>query len=83
MVHIVNFERGTQAIRPHVGEVTAYIQTVTTPDHTNRVHVSTFGSEGRASAPKSSQSLQLDSNSAAELVAYLRDTFGQAWLDAV
>lgn len=81
MVHIIKFEAGTQSIRAHSGVVNAYVQTVVAKDGQRRVHISTFGSAARLSAPKSSQSIQLDRSSAAELVRYFDATFGPGWQD--
>lgn len=83
MVLIANFRTGTQSIRPHAEAVEAYIQVVDPLGASPRVHISTFGSTKRVSAPKSSQSLQLDSSSAALLVSHLREAFGSDWLRTI
>jgi hypothetical protein len=83
VVLIANFRTGTQSIRPHTGVVDAYIQVVEPLGPSPRVHISTFGSTERTSAPKSSQSLQLDSSSAALLVGHLREAFGPDWLSTI
>lgn len=83
MVLIASFRTGTQSIRPHRGVVEAYVQVVDPLGPSPRVHISTFGSTERMSAPKSSQSLQLDSSSAALLVGHLREAFGADWLRTI
>lgn len=60
MARIRNIERGTQHVKVHPTEVDCYFQYVTTPAGERLLHLTTFGSESRASQPKSSQSLQLD-----------------------
>lgn len=45
------------------------------PENTTILHLSTFGSDDRHSAPKSSQSLQIDEVIASELLKVIRGTF--------
>lgn len=45
------------------------------------IHLTTFGSDGRASAPKSSQSIQLDLDAARQLVWALREVLGEKGVD--
>ena len=75
MARIKIFEHGTQNIHLHKSEVTCFFQTVQSADGDRLIHLSTFGSEQRASGPKSSQSLQLARNEAEELVRLLREVF--------
>jgi hypothetical protein len=44
-------------------------------DGTRYLHLTTFGSDNRRSGPKSSQSIQLDEETARALVAVIRKTF--------
>lgn len=75
MARIRGFERGTQDVRPHVSEVDCYYQVLPDSDGGTLLHLSTFGSEHRQSKPKSSQVLQLDQQSAEELMKILRSAF--------
>ncbi|ORB04013.1 hypothetical protein BST33_03200 [Mycolicibacter minnesotensis] len=76
-------ERGTQDVKPHSSEVDCYFQVVDDADGTRLLHLSTFGSDGRASAPKSSQSIQIDEEMAHQLVALLVETFPRAQPDVL
>lgn len=73
MAVIRKFVAGTQKVRPHPTEVDCYYQVL--PGANPRVHLSTFGSEERASEPKSSQSIQIDEERARELVRILKRAF--------
>jgi len=75
MARIVKFETGTQEIAIHRSEVVCFHQVVLDGDQRSHLHLSTFGSQDRASAPKSSQSLQIGKEEAKELMAILLDTF--------
>lgn len=75
MARLRNLEPGTQAVKVHPTEVDCFHQVVSTSDGTRLLHLSTFGSDDRRSGPKSSQSLQLDENSARELLAIIKTTF--------
>ena len=77
MVHVSRLEPGRQQIRAHKTSIRAFVQRVVAEDGTARVHLSTFGSPERESAPKSSQSLQFDERSAKELVRYFHEIFGE------
>lgn len=66
---------GAQDVRAHPTEVDCFYQVITAADGSVLVHLSTFGSPDRQSAPKSSQSMQLDESSARELVHVLRKAF--------
>jgi hypothetical protein len=75
MARIKAIRRGTQSVRVHPTEVDCYYQVIAAPDGSTLLHLSTFGSSERQSEPKSSQSIQLDETSAAELVSLIRSTF--------
>lgn len=83
MARILDLGPNTQRITAHDPEkgVVCEHQTVEAPDGTVLLHLSTFGSKDRVSHPKSSQSLQFDSKTAAELIRVLRTTFGDDALD--
>lgn len=76
MARVTDWERGYQNVTPHRTEVTCFVQRITDSDGQLLVHLSTFGSVSRQSAPKSSQSLQFDEHSARRLVRELIDAFG-------
>ncbi|WP_345542764.1 hypothetical protein [Microbacterium jejuense] len=80
MARIISVEDGHQDVRGHVSEVECYVQQVTTADGELLVHISTFGSVQRQSAPKSSQSMQFDLAAAAALVDRFVTAFGPAVL---
>lgn len=67
--------KGTQHIKPHTTEVDCFHQVVIDDNGRTLLHLSTFGSDSRASGPKSSQSLQVDKEIASQLVALLERTF--------
>ena len=75
MARIRSFQPGTQNVRVHPSEVDCYFQTVDSGAGEKFLHLTTFGSDDRASSPKSSQSLQLDRSRAAQLIAVLTDAF--------
>lgn len=75
MARLRNLEVGTQDVRVHPTEVDCFHQSITAPDGTRYLHLSTFGSDTRHSDPKSSQSIQVDEETARELVAVIRETF--------
>lgn len=75
MAIIEAFEPGTQSVKAHATGVTCFYQTVLTSEHGQLLHLSTFGSADRQSAPKSSQSLQLDLAAATALHELLEKTF--------
>ena len=74
MARIRSLSEGTQSVRLHPTEVDSSYQ-VLSGDGETYLHLSTFGSDTRASAPKSSQSIQLDRRMAARLVEILQATF--------
>lgn len=76
MARVVAWEVGFQDIRPHSSEVTCFTQAISGIVGEPLLHLSTFGSKDRQSAPKSSQSLQLDYENAQELVRVLVKVFG-------
>ncbi len=75
MARIRKIVRGTQSIQPHSTEVDCYYDVVHARDGTTLLHLTTFGSDQRASKPKSSQSIQIDGKIARELVKLLVTTF--------
>jgi hypothetical protein len=75
MARIRKLEQGTQSIRPHSTEVDCFYNVVQADDGTKLLHLTTFGSDDRASKAKSSQSIQIDGTIARQLVAILADTF--------
>ncbi|WP_067711146.1 McrB family protein [Nocardia yamanashiensis] len=81
MARIREIVPSTQNVRAHKMEdaVTCQYKVIDAPDGSTLVHLSTFGSEQRQSAPKSSQSMQLDRQNAAELIGILSEAFGFAW----
>lgn len=74
MARVRSIEQGSQTVRAHPTEVDCFYQTVSTPRGL-LLHLSTFGSDQRASEAKSSQSLQLDETIARRLVEALREAF--------
>lgn len=78
MARILRVVPGQQKISAHDVEkgVDCEHTELTDDDGTTLLHLSTFGSEGRESNRKSSQSIQVDSGIAAELIEILRATFG-------
>ncbi|QBS40529.1 McrB family protein [Nocardia sp. CS682] len=81
MARIREIVQGSQNIRPHKpeDEVSCRYQVIADTDGRPLVHLSTFGSNKRESDPKSSQSLQLTLENAAELMDVFRDAFGITW----
>lgn len=74
MARIRSFGKSTQDVRIHPTEVDCEHRVI----HDGKVrllHLSTFGSDERASERKSSQSLQLDEDAARQLVAILKSAF--------
>src|SRR5687768_13714971 len=67
MARVRQFIRGDQNVRLHPTEVDCRYQTLRGPGGTTVLHLTTFGSTDRESAPKSSQSFQLDERAAADL----------------
>lgn len=75
MARVRSIEAGNQAVKPHTSEVDGYVQIISTADGP-LVHLSTFGSDSRASAPKSSQSMQFDREQASALITTFIAAFG-------
>lgn len=75
MARVRKMARGFQDVKVHPSEVDCFHQVISGPDGRTFVHLTTFGSDDRASKPKSSQSLQLDEGAARDLVAVLRAAF--------
>ncbi|WP_460510476.1 hypothetical protein [Frigoribacterium salinisoli] len=75
MARITSFEPGAQEIQAHPSEVTCFHQIVLDSDGKRFLHLSTFGSQDRASKPKSSQSIQVGEEEAQELVQILLNAF--------
>ncbi|MGB7450244.1 MAG: hypothetical protein WA892_14105 [Ornithinimicrobium sp.] len=61
--------------RPHPTEVDCRWQVINGRKGVALFQLSTYGSDGRASDPKVSQTIQLDRDMAAKLVARLCETF--------
>lgn len=61
--------------RPHPTEVDCRWQVVDGPGGVSLFQLSTYGSDDRETEPKVSQTIQLDHEIAAQLVAHLRATF--------
>jgi hypothetical protein len=74
MAKIRSISKGTQSVRTHPTEVDCSFQIVES-EMGRLLHLSTFGSDTRDSAPKSSQSLQLDEQTARRLVEVIRQAF--------
>ncbi|WP_328397743.1 McrB family protein [Nocardia sp. NBC_00416] len=77
MARIREIVPGQQSIKAHKPEdgVICHYKVVYDEDGHPLLHLSTFGSDRRESPPKSSQSIQLDQQNAAELIQILQDTF--------
>ncbi|TDW78049.1 hypothetical protein [Kribbella pratensis] len=75
MARIRSFEEGTQSIKIHRTEVDCYHQTIRDSSGNLHIHLTTFGSDDRESAPKSSQSIQLNEAAARQLVQILQEAF--------
>ncbi|AHH20481.1 hypothetical protein NONO_c57030 [Nocardia nova SH22a] len=83
MARIKDLRPNTQNIRPHKLEngVSCEHQVIPDSDGQPLLHLSTFGSANRQLDPKSSQSLQVDSQIATELVGIIRSAFGDESLN--
>ncbi|MCX0278268.1 hypothetical protein NLM24_48625 [Nocardia zapadnayensis] len=75
MARIRNLEAGQQDLGPHRSEVDCFYQRVLADDGSPLLHLSTFGSDNRASAPKSSQSIQLDEEQGRRLIEIILEVF--------
>ena len=78
MARIRSITKSAQVIKPHESEVDATYQIVHTPSGETLFHISTYGSDMRASSPKVSQTLQIDSVMAQQLMLLLEETFGSS-----
>ena len=75
MARIRSLTPGNQKIRKAPSEVDCYYQVLADKSGETILHLTTFGSDDRKSAKKSSQSLQLDAELAENLAQLLRETF--------
>jgi len=75
LARLRHFEKGSQNVSMHPTEIDCFYQVLTASDGTRLLHLSTFGSDQRRSDPKSSQSLQLNTAAAQELVTIIKATF--------
>ena len=75
MARIRLLAEGSQQVSVHPTEVDCYYQVVVGSDGETYLHLTTFGSDGRRSEPKSSQSIQLSRGVAEELVRVIERTF--------
>lgn len=76
MARIVSVGTGHQDVRPHNSHVDCFVQIIRDMHNETLVHISTFGSSGRQSPPKSSQSMQFDEAMATALVSHFVEAFG-------
>lgn len=76
MARIRRIEKGMQTVSVHPTEVDCFYQVVMGNSGERYLHLTTFGSDGRKSKPKSSQSIQLSKEVADELVAVVQEVFG-------
>lgn len=75
MARIRSLAPSTQRVGAHASEVDCEFAVVSGPSGEPLVHLSTFGSDNRASHRKSSQSMQVDRAIAEQLVEMLIDIF--------
>lgn len=75
MAIVRSIQPGKQRIKAHSTEVDCHFAVVTEDSGEKLLHLTTFGSDSRKSAPKSSQSLQINSVIAGQLMQLLADTF--------
>lgn len=76
MALIRSIQPGRQTVKPHRTEVDCFTQQLTAADGTVLLHLSTFGSDHRASPAKSSQSMQFDRERAQDLIEQFVAVFG-------
>ncbi len=74
MARVRSFSPSSQNVRVHPTEVDCEYVVIKEGPH-RLLHLSTFGSDDRASERKSSQSLQLDMDRARELIEILNHAF--------
>lgn len=75
MARVRKIERGRQDVRVHRTQVDCFHQVAVASDQTRYLHLSTYAAEDGGTTSKSGQSLQLDEDTARELVAVIRKTF--------
>ena len=75
MARIRRFVASHSSARPHPTEVDCGWQVLGAPANITYVQLSTYGSDGRQSEPKVSQTIQLDQAAAQELVTILANAF--------
>lgn len=75
MARVRSLTHGTQAVKVHPTEVDCFYQQINSEDGRTYLHLTTFGSDDRASKAKSSQSIQLDEDIARQLVRIVHETF--------
>ncbi|NIL84134.1 hypothetical protein RhoFasGS6_01498 [Rhodococcus fascians] len=75
MARIRSLEPGKQRIQPHTTEVDCHFAVVDDSDGARLLHLTTFGSDNRKSAPKSSQSIQLNLEMAKKLIDVINEAF--------
>lgn len=74
MAIIRSISRGSSSVKRHPTSVDATYQVIADAAGT-LFHLSTYGSESRASEAKVSQTFQVDRDSAQKLIAALREAF--------
>ncbi len=74
MARLRSLKPGGRKVRPR-SLVDCEYQVVTTKTGERLLNLSTFGSDDRVSGPKTSQSIEIDEEMAAALVAVIRATF--------
>lgn len=75
MARIRSFSEGAQSVSENRSEVDCFHQVIVSPSGERYLHLSTFGSDERQSKPKSSQSIQIDEETASGLMDALREAF--------
>lgn len=76
MAIIKKLVQGHQSIHAHPTTVEGYVQVLQDDDGRPLVHVSTWGSDDRQTVKKQSQVIQFNETSAAELIRYFVNAFG-------
>ena len=71
MAVVRSLKVGSQEVRAHTTEVDCFYQVVVSGSGGKLLHLSTFGSDDRRTAPKSSQSIQINETIARQLVEIL------------
>lgn len=80
MARVRSLEQGDQAVTMHPTEVDVLHQVIWSDSGEPILHLSSLGSDNRASKPKVSQTLQFDVEMARKLGGLLASTFGEAVL---